>query len=98
MGPLELLDQVGIDVAADIAGIGEAGPRAGADGPLLTEMAARGWTGTKAGRGIYDRRRHGRRGHAARWDRQFLQSLSAGAGEADEASSAGAGATAISGG
>jgi 3-hydroxyacyl-CoA dehydrogenase/enoyl-CoA hydratase/3-hydroxybutyryl-CoA epimerase len=91
MGPLELLDQVGIDVAADIAAILAAlAPEPGPTIRFLTQMAARGWTGTKAGRGIYHWRRHGRRGRAARWDRQFLRSLSAGHGAVGEASSAGA--------
>ncbi len=59
MGPLALLDQIGIDVAAKVAGVLEdAFSPAGASGSgaprrLLEAMAAQGWLGAKSGRGFY---------------------------------------------
>ena len=54
MGPFELLDQVGLDVAAHIEKTMRptAGPRF-APNPIFNEMAQRGWLGTKAGVGFY---------------------------------------------
>lgn len=54
MGPFELLDQVGLDVAAHIAKTME--PHFGArfaPNPLFARMAERGWLGQKAGVGFY---------------------------------------------
>ncbi len=68
MGPLELLDQVGLDVAADVAA-SLAGLRGGDDSPapqLLAVMAERGWLGRKSGTGFY-RYHRGKRGRPARW-------------------------------
>jgi 3-hydroxyacyl-CoA dehydrogenase/enoyl-CoA hydratase/3-hydroxybutyryl-CoA epimerase len=54
MGPLELLDQVGLDVAADIAQslapvyAGRIEPN-----PVFDEMKAKGWLGQKSGVGFY---------------------------------------------
>jgi 3-hydroxyacyl-CoA dehydrogenase/enoyl-CoA hydratase/3-hydroxybutyryl-CoA epimerase len=67
MGPLELLDQVGLDVAADVdrsqgALRGDAGPTP----ERLAAMARAGWCGKKSGRGFYEYRR-GRRGKPTRW-------------------------------
>lgn len=71
MGPLELLDQVGLDVAADVAhALAGSGTEPSPTQRCLAEMAARGWTGAKSGRGFY-LHRHGRRGKAARWDSQM---------------------------
>ena len=54
MGPLELLDQVGIDVAADVAvTLGTMRSEAGPTPERLSAMAKDGWTGQKAGRGFY---------------------------------------------
>ncbi len=59
MGPIALLDQIGIDVAAKVAGVLEdAFSPAGATGSgaprrLLEAMAAQGWLGAKSGRGFY---------------------------------------------
>ncbi|OWK47299.1 3-hydroxyacyl-CoA dehydrogenase NAD-binding domain-containing protein [Fimbriiglobus ruber] len=68
MGPLELLDQVGIDVAAHVAkslGVVAADPSPTPD--RLTAMADRGWLGRKADRGFYEYRK-GRRSHPTHWD------------------------------
>jgi 3-hydroxyacyl-CoA dehydrogenase len=49
MGPLKLLDMVGLDVAAAIGeSIGEAVPR------RLSELVAEGALGRKSGRGFYE--------------------------------------------
>jgi 3-hydroxyacyl-CoA dehydrogenase/enoyl-CoA hydratase/3-hydroxybutyryl-CoA epimerase len=54
MGPLELLDQVGLDIAAHVAGsiqglfAGRLTPH-----PALERMCQRGWLGQKTGRGFY---------------------------------------------
>jgi 3-hydroxyacyl-CoA dehydrogenase / enoyl-CoA hydratase / 3-hydroxybutyryl-CoA epimerase len=67
MGPLELLDQVGLDVAADVAG--SLGSLRGDPGPTperLAALARAGWSGKKAGRGFYEYRR-GRKGKPTRW-------------------------------
>jgi 3-hydroxyacyl-CoA dehydrogenase/enoyl-CoA hydratase/3-hydroxybutyryl-CoA epimerase len=54
MGPLELLDQVGLDVAAHVAGsikslfAGRLEPHA-----ALEQMCAKGWLGQKSGQGFY---------------------------------------------
>jgi 3-hydroxyacyl-CoA dehydrogenase/enoyl-CoA hydratase/3-hydroxybutyryl-CoA epimerase len=54
MGPLELLDQVGLDIAAHVAGslkelfAGRLTPH-----PALERMCQHGWLGQKAGRGFY---------------------------------------------
>lgn len=54
MGPLELLDQVGIDVAADVAGtLGKMRNDPGPTPERLASMAREGSTGQKAGRGFY---------------------------------------------
>jgi 3-hydroxyacyl-CoA dehydrogenase/enoyl-CoA hydratase/3-hydroxybutyryl-CoA epimerase len=58
MGPLELLDQVGLDVAADIAKslapvyAGRIEPN-----PAFAQMKAKGWLGQKSGVGFYRYRR-----------------------------------------
>jgi 3-hydroxyacyl-CoA dehydrogenase/enoyl-CoA hydratase/3-hydroxybutyryl-CoA epimerase len=54
MGPLELLDQIGLDVAAHVAKLvreqlGESAPAS----PLFAQMAQRGWLGQKSGQGFY---------------------------------------------
>jgi 3-hydroxyacyl-CoA dehydrogenase/enoyl-CoA hydratase/3-hydroxybutyryl-CoA epimerase len=54
VGPFALLDQVGIDVAAHVAGVlGEAfadrAPKTG----VLAALKQKGWLGTKSGRGFY---------------------------------------------
>lgn len=55
MGPLELADQVGLDVCRDVVAV--IGPELGIDSPETAEWLARkvdqGETGKKAGRGIY---------------------------------------------
>jgi 3-hydroxyacyl-CoA dehydrogenase/enoyl-CoA hydratase/3-hydroxybutyryl-CoA epimerase len=67
MGPLELLDQVGIDIAADVAKtfaslVSDAGPTPA----RFAEMAEDGALGKKAGRGFYEYR-DGKRGNPTRW-------------------------------
>jgi 3-hydroxyacyl-CoA dehydrogenase/enoyl-CoA hydratase/3-hydroxybutyryl-CoA epimerase len=68
MGPLELLDQVGIDIASDVAGtLGQL--RKGDVGPSPDRFAAMvrdGALGKKAGRGFYEYR-DGRRGKPTPW-------------------------------
>jgi 3-hydroxyacyl-CoA dehydrogenase/enoyl-CoA hydratase/3-hydroxybutyryl-CoA epimerase len=54
MGPLELLDQVGLDVAAHIArAVGPALADRLRPAPGFEQMEQRGWLGRKAGRGFY---------------------------------------------
>ncbi|GIW97674.1 MAG: 3-hydroxyacyl-CoA dehydrogenase [Pirellulaceae bacterium] len=54
MGPLELLDQVGIDVAASVAAsLVGIQPDAAELAPLFERMLAKRWRGKKSGRGFY---------------------------------------------
>lgn len=54
MGPLELLDQVGIDVAAHVADtLNALSPEPSPTGAKLHEMAAQGHIGRKSNRGFY---------------------------------------------
>lgn len=54
MGPLELLDQVGLDVAAHVAGsLNGLSPEPSPTGSRLHDMAASGHIGRKSGRGFY---------------------------------------------
>jgi 3-hydroxyacyl-CoA dehydrogenase/enoyl-CoA hydratase/3-hydroxybutyryl-CoA epimerase len=54
MGPLELLDQVGLDVAAHVADtLNGLSPEPSPTGGCLHEMAADGHLGRKSGRGFY---------------------------------------------
>jgi 3-hydroxyacyl-CoA dehydrogenase/enoyl-CoA hydratase/3-hydroxybutyryl-CoA epimerase len=65
VGPLELLDQVGLDVAAHI--VRAVGPVFGTrlvPHPSLERMAARGWLGQKSGKGFYVYEGKKRRVHA----------------------------------
>ncbi len=67
MGPLELLDQVGIDVAADVAT--SLGQLSGDPSPVperLATMAREGWLGKKSGKGFYEYR-DGSVGSPTRW-------------------------------
>lgn len=68
MGPLELVDQVGVDIAADVSKT--FGPFRGGDlGPVparFAEMVRDGALGKKAGRGFYEYR-NDRRGKPIRW-------------------------------
>jgi 3-hydroxyacyl-CoA dehydrogenase/enoyl-CoA hydratase/3-hydroxybutyryl-CoA epimerase len=67
MGPLELLDQVGIDVAADVAGtLGKMRTEAGPTPERLASMAREGSTGLKSGRGFY-LYTGGKRGKSTHW-------------------------------
>jgi 3-hydroxyacyl-CoA dehydrogenase/enoyl-CoA hydratase/3-hydroxybutyryl-CoA epimerase len=54
MGPLELLDQIGLDVAAHVALVvqQQLGAQAPAN-PVFEEMVRRGWLGQKGGTGFY---------------------------------------------
>lgn len=61
MGPLELLDQVGLDVAAHVAdSLNGLSPEPSPTAGVLHEMAARGQIGRKAGRGFYTYLHEGR--------------------------------------
>jgi 3-hydroxyacyl-CoA dehydrogenase/enoyl-CoA hydratase/3-hydroxybutyryl-CoA epimerase len=54
MGPLELLDQVGLDVAAHVArSLGPVMEGRFAPNPAFEQMRQRGWLGQKSGRGFY---------------------------------------------
>ena len=54
MGPLELLDQVGLDVAAHVAkAVGPVFRDRLTPHPALEQMCARGWLGQKSGAGFY---------------------------------------------
>ncbi len=54
MGPLELLDQVGLDVAAHVAdSLNSLSPEPSPTGGRLHEMASEGHFGRKSGRGFY---------------------------------------------
>jgi 3-hydroxyacyl-CoA dehydrogenase/enoyl-CoA hydratase/3-hydroxybutyryl-CoA epimerase len=76
MGPLELLDQVGLDVAADIARA-LAPVYAGCiePNPVFDEMRAKGWLGQKSGVGFY--RYHRGRARANDEAARLLQGASA---------------------
>jgi 3-hydroxybutyryl-CoA dehydrogenase len=69
MGPLALLDLIGLDTALSIMEIlhHEFGLARYVPAPLLRRLVAAGWTGRKAGRGIYDyiARDHGATEHRA---------------------------------
>ncbi len=57
MGPLELLDQVGIDIARHVAqSLAVVQPDAAVPDGLLSEMASTGWLGKKTKLGFYDYR------------------------------------------
>jgi 3-hydroxyacyl-CoA dehydrogenase/enoyl-CoA hydratase/3-hydroxybutyryl-CoA epimerase len=67
MGPLELLDQVGVDIAADVAKTFAAlATDVGPTPARFAEMVKDGASGKKAGRGFYEYR-DGKRGHPTRW-------------------------------
>ncbi|HEV3386939.1 MAG TPA: 3-hydroxyacyl-CoA dehydrogenase NAD-binding domain-containing protein [Gemmata sp.] len=67
MGPLELLDQVGIDVATDVAGtLGKLRNETGPTPERLASMAKEGSTGQKSGRGFYTYE-GGKRGNPTHW-------------------------------
>jgi 3-hydroxyacyl-CoA dehydrogenase/enoyl-CoA hydratase/3-hydroxybutyryl-CoA epimerase len=60
VGPLELLDQIGLDIAASVAaGLGPALTARFGENPAFTLMKQNGWLGQKAGQGFY--RYRGRR-------------------------------------
>jgi 3-hydroxyacyl-CoA dehydrogenase/enoyl-CoA hydratase/3-hydroxybutyryl-CoA epimerase len=67
MGPLELLDQIGVDVAADVAvTLGTMRSEPGPTPERLSSMAKAGWTGQKAGQGFYHYT-DGKRGKPSEW-------------------------------
>jgi 3-hydroxyacyl-CoA dehydrogenase/enoyl-CoA hydratase/3-hydroxybutyryl-CoA epimerase len=67
MGPLELLDQIGIDIAADVARTFAALARDPGPTPdRFAEMVRDGALGKKAGRGFYEYR-NDKRGSPTRW-------------------------------
>jgi 3-hydroxyacyl-CoA dehydrogenase/enoyl-CoA hydratase/3-hydroxybutyryl-CoA epimerase len=68
MGPLELLDQVGVDIAADVAKTFAALARDPGPVPArFAEMVKDGALGKKAGRGFYEYPKGDRRGKPTRW-------------------------------
>jgi len=67
MGPLELLDQIGVDIAADVAKTFAALTSDPGPAPArFAEMVAAGALGKKSGSGFYDYR-HDRKGKPTRW-------------------------------
>jgi 3-hydroxyacyl-CoA dehydrogenase/enoyl-CoA hydratase/3-hydroxybutyryl-CoA epimerase len=67
MGPFELLDQIGVDIAADVSGT--FAPLRTEPGPTPERFAAmvrEGWCGKKSGHGFYEYR-NGRRGKPTKW-------------------------------
>ncbi len=67
MGPLELLDQVGLDVAAHVAGgLGDVIPDPGPTAERLAAMVKAGWLGKKSGQGFYVYE-NGRKGKPTVW-------------------------------
>jgi 3-hydroxyacyl-CoA dehydrogenase/enoyl-CoA hydratase/3-hydroxybutyryl-CoA epimerase len=71
MGPLELLDQVGLDVAAHIArAVGPIFADRLGPNPVFEQMVERGWLGRKSGRGFYHYR-----GGRKRWPNTVVQQL-----------------------
>jgi 3-hydroxyacyl-CoA dehydrogenase / enoyl-CoA hydratase / 3-hydroxybutyryl-CoA epimerase len=57
MGPLELLDQIGLDVAAHVArSMGPLLAERFGDNTAFEKMRANGWLGQKSGRGFYKHR------------------------------------------
>ena len=63
MGPFALLDQIGIDVAAKVAGVLKAAfPEKPGDARLFHAMMQAGLLGAKSGRGFYVHGRGGKRG------------------------------------
>ena len=55
MGPIDLIDHVGIDVAWHVAAtLEDVLPESGDVIRLLGQMVSRGWTGRKGGRGFYE--------------------------------------------
>ncbi len=67
MGPLELLDQIGVDIAADVAKTFAALSHDPGPAPArFTEMVKAGALGKKSGHGFYDYR-HDRRGKPTTW-------------------------------
>lgn len=70
MGPLELIDQAGLDIAVDVsrtlaAFIPDPGPAA----DRLLGMVQRGWLGKKSGRGFYEYK-HGKKGRSTVFDQE----------------------------
>jgi 3-hydroxyacyl-CoA dehydrogenase/enoyl-CoA hydratase/3-hydroxybutyryl-CoA epimerase len=66
MGPLELLDQVGLDVAANIAlTLQPAFGTRFTPNPVFTRMVEHGWLGQKSGAGFYQYRGKAKNVHAA---------------------------------
>lgn len=68
MGPLELIDQAGLDIAVDVAKTlatftSDLGPAT----ERLTGMVARGWLGKKSGRGFYEYEKD-KRGKPTEWE------------------------------
>jgi 3-hydroxyacyl-CoA dehydrogenase/enoyl-CoA hydratase/3-hydroxybutyryl-CoA epimerase len=62
MGPLELIDEIGLDVAAHVARlVGQAS----AQGNLFDKMKERGWLGAKSGQGFYVHKKRKIRPHHA---------------------------------
>jgi 3-hydroxyacyl-CoA dehydrogenase/enoyl-CoA hydratase/3-hydroxybutyryl-CoA epimerase len=67
MGPLELLDQVGLDIGAHVAsGLADVIPDPGPTARRLTAMVEAGWLGKKSGQGFYVYEK-GKKGKPTHW-------------------------------
>jgi 3-hydroxyacyl-CoA dehydrogenase/enoyl-CoA hydratase/3-hydroxybutyryl-CoA epimerase len=67
MGPLELLDQVGLDIGAHVAsGLADVIPDPGPTARRLTAMVEAGWLGKKSGQGFYVYEK-GKKGKPTNW-------------------------------
>jgi 3-hydroxyacyl-CoA dehydrogenase/enoyl-CoA hydratase/3-hydroxybutyryl-CoA epimerase len=68
MGPLELLDQVGLDIGAHVAsGLSDVIPDPGPTAKRLSAMVEAGWLGKKSGQGFYVYE-NGKKGKPTVWD------------------------------
>lgn len=68
MGPLELLDQVGLDIGAHVAsGLSDVIPDPGPTADRLSAMVEAGWLGKKSGQGFYVYE-NGRKGKPTKWE------------------------------
>ncbi len=55
MGPMRLLDEIGLDVAVHVGGtLAAAFPQRMGSSELMASMVAKGWLGKKSGRGFYE--------------------------------------------
>ena len=75
MGPFELLDEIGLDVAAYVLKSLARGSGEAALPPALEEAIARGWLGKKSGRGFYVHAKSRRKSKDLRLNDEFAHML-----------------------